>query len=217
MSEPKRRVEYYFSFISLWSYVGSLAFQDMVSRLDLDIDYKPIDLLAVFAAGGGKPVKERPLQRQAYRLVEMQRWRKRRGISLVLHPKHYPADPALGHHMFLAAQAGIGGAGDLGAFAHFGLKAVWADELDVNDPATLVALANRSGFDGRALLSAAAAPNLSEKAEALTQEAIDRDLFGAPVYFYRDEPFWGQDRLELLEAAILSGDPPVLPPARSEL
>ncbi|GGC64204.1 hypothetical protein GCM10010994_23560 [Chelatococcus reniformis] len=31
------------------------------------------------------------------------------------------------------------------------------------------------------------------------------------------EPFWGQDRLDLLEAAILSGDPPVLPPARSEL
>lgn len=217
MSEPKRKVEYYFSFISLWSYVGSLAFQDLAARLDLEVDYKPIDLLAVFAAGGGKPVRQRPVQRQVYRLVEMQRWRELRGIPLVLHPKHYPADPALGHRMFLAAQAGVGGPGGLGAFAHLGLKAVWADELDVEDPGTLAALADRCGFDGQALLAAAEAPILSEKAEALTREAIGHDLFGAPFYVYRGEPFWGQDRLDQLEAAITSGRPPVLPPARSEL
>ncbi|MEP9375914.1 2-hydroxychromene-2-carboxylate isomerase [Aquabacter sp. CN5-332] len=217
MSGPKRKVEYYFSFISLWSYVGSLVFQDLVRRQDLEVEYKPIDLLAVFAAGGGKPVKERPIQRQAYRLLEMRRWRDLRDIPLVLHPKHYPADPSLGHRMFLAAQAGAGGAGDLGAFAHLGLKAVWADELNVEDPETLVGLAERGGFDGRALLAAADAPAFAEKAAGLTREAIARDLFGAPFYFYKGEPFWGQDRLDLLEAAITSGRPPILPPARSEL
>lgn len=217
MSQPKRRIEYYFSYISLWSYVGSLAFQDLVRRLDLEVEYKPIDLLSVFAAGGGKPVKERPLQRQAYRLVEMRRWRDIRGIPLVLHPKFYPADPALGHRMFLAAQAGAGGAGNLGLLAHLGLKAVWADELNVEDPQTLVELAAQAGFHGAALLEASQEPTYALQADALTGEAVERDLFGAPFYFHEGEPFWGQDRLDLLEAAITSGRAPILPPARSGL
>ncbi|MFG1372277.1 2-hydroxychromene-2-carboxylate isomerase [Xanthobacter oligotrophicus] len=219
MSGPKRKVEYYFSFISLWSYVGSLAFHDLVKRHDIEVDYKPIDLLAVFASGGGKPVKQRPLQRQAYRIVEMKRWRDIRGIPLVIHPKFYPADPARGHRLFLAAQEVVkaGRAGDLATFAHLGLKAVWADELNVEDPDTLVGLADRAGFDGRALLAAADDKAHADRAAAFTKEAIDRDLFGAPFYFYNGEPFWGQDRLDLLDATIASGRPPVPPTSPSEL
>ncbi|MEI8403470.1 MAG: DsbA family protein, partial [Alcaligenaceae bacterium] len=96
-------VDYYFSFISLWSYVGSLVFREMIERHDIEVNYKPIDLLAAFAVGGGLPVKERAPQRQAYRLVEMQRWREIRGVPLVLHPRYYPVDPELGHRMLLAA------------------------------------------------------------------------------------------------------------------
>jgi 2-hydroxychromene-2-carboxylate isomerase len=87
MTEQRPAVEYYFSFISLWSYIGSLVFQDIVKRHDIRVEFKPIDLLAVFAAGGGKPVRERPLQRQAYRLIEMERWKDIRGIPLVTWPK----------------------------------------------------------------------------------------------------------------------------------
>jgi len=202
MSKQKPKVEYYFSFISLWSYVGSLVFQDLVRRRDVDVVYKPIDLLAVFAAGGGKPVRERPVQRQAYRLVEMERWKAIRNIPLVTWPKFYPADPSLGHRMLLIARDQ---GQDVGAFVHAGLKAVWADELNIADPNTLVELANRSGLDGAKLLAAAEREQVRQTEVDLTREAIDRQLFGAPFYFYRDEPFWGQDRLDLLEAAIAEG------------
>ncbi len=209
MSTTKPQVTYYFSFISLWSYVGSLHFQELVAKHDIDVVYRPIDLLAVFAAGGGKPVKERPLQRQAYRLVEMQRWRAQRKIDLVLHPKYYPADPALGHRMLLAA---LRDGQDVGAFVHAGLRAVWADELNIEDPETLVVLADRSGLKGRALLAQANDPEFFAQSDALTQEAIDRQLFGAPFYFYNGEPFWGQDRLDMLDAAISESRAPFLPP-----
>ncbi len=209
MSTTKPQVTYYFSFISLWSYVGSLHFQELVAKHDIDVVYRPIDLLAVFAAGGGKPVKERPLQRQSYRLVEMQRWRAHRKIDLVLHPKYYPADPALGHRMLLAA---LREGQEVSDFVHAGLRAVWADELNIEDPETLVVLADRSGLKGRELLAQANNPGLFAQAKALTQEAIDRQLFGAPFYFYKGEPFWGQDRLEMLDATISESRPPFLPP-----
>jgi 2-hydroxychromene-2-carboxylate isomerase len=208
MTEQRPVVEYYFSFISLWSYIGSLVFQDLVRRHDVHVDFKPIDLMAVFAAGGGKPVRQRPPQRQAYRLVEMERWKRIRGIPLVTWPKFYPADPSLGHRMLLAA---VRERKDVTAFAHAGLKAVWADELNVEDAETLVNLANASGLDGEDLLAQAAEAELVMLEASLTGEAVNRKLFGAPFYLYRCEPFWGQDRLEQLESAIASGNPPILP------
>lgn len=210
MTRERPQVEYFFSFISLWSYVGSLVFGDIVRRHELQVVYKPIDLMAIFAAGGGKPVRQRPLQRQAYRLVEMERWKAIRSIPLVTWPKFYPADPSLGHRLLLAA---IEEGSDVSAFVHAGLKAVWADELNIEDSNTLIELADRSGLDGGRLLARAAEPELIAREARLTTEAVDRQLFGAPFYFYRGEPFWGQDRLDLLEQAILSGRPPILPPA----
>jgi 2-hydroxychromene-2-carboxylate isomerase len=209
MTTPRPKVEYTFSFISLWSYIGSLVFQDIVARHDVDVEFKPIDLMAIFAAGGGKPVRQRPLGRQAYRLVEMERWKAIRNIPLVTWPKFYPADPSLGHRMLLAA---IRDGHDVAAFAHAGLKAVWADELNVEDPATLVRLADASGLDGQRLLALASAADLAAREAQLTNEAIGRNFFGAPFYLYRGEPFWGQDRLDQLEDAIVTGRPPILPP-----
>lgn len=70
-SDPAPAVACHFGFLSLWSYVGSVESRALAGRTGAAITYKPVDLLAVFAAGGGKPVKERPLQRQAHRLVEI--------------------------------------------------------------------------------------------------------------------------------------------------
>lgn len=208
MTEPTQRpvITYYFSFISLWSYVGSGPFQALTQRHAAEILYKPVNLLEVFAAGGGKPVKERPLQRQAYRLVEMQRWRTIRDIPLVFHPKFYPADPSLAHRVLLGA---LDEGADVAAYVHAGLSAVWADELDIADPDTIVRLANASGLDGLRLLEGASAQGLLAREQALTHEAISRQAFGAPFYFYREEPFWGQDRLDLLDAAISEGRKPI--------
>jgi len=202
MTSQTPTIEYYFSFISLWSYVGSLELQALTNRTNAQIIYKPVDLLAVFAAGGGKPVKERPTQRQSYRLIEMQRWRQWRNIPLVLHPKHYPADPTVGHRLLLAA---LDEGADVGPFVHAALKAVWADELDIANSETLIDLANRTGLDGRRLLDRVDEQELKDRELSLTTEAINRQLFGAPFYFYKEEPFWGQDRLDMLEAAIVSG------------
>jgi 2-hydroxychromene-2-carboxylate isomerase len=209
VSTERPRIEYYFSFISLWSYVGSLVFQDLVRRRNAEVVFKPINLFELFDVAGGKRVKDRPVQRQAYRLLEMKRWREIRGIPLVLHPKFYPADPGRGHRMVLAA---LREGGDVSKFVHAGLAAVWANELNVEDDDTLVRLADTSGLNGRKLLEQSDDPELRKQELGLTREAIDRKLFGAPFYFYRDEPFWGQDRLDMLDAVIASNRPPIALP-----
>lgn len=91
-------------------------------------------------------------------------------------------------------------------FARRGLETVWADEADVADPETVVAVAEASGLEGGRLLGRAREEReLAEQEAGLTREAEERLCFGAPVYVYRGEPFWGQDRLEMLDDVLRSG------------
>ncbi|KAK2599353.1 hypothetical protein N8I77_011117 [Diaporthe amygdali] len=207
-------IEYYFSFISLWSYIGSRRLQALAQQHNAQIIYKPIDLLHIFSVSGGLPVKQRAPQRQAYRLLEMERWRKIRDIPLVKFPKFYPADPSLAHRVLLAAIEEDGYDNDaVQEFAGKGLETVWATEGDIADPETIRRLAEASGLEGARLLRRAESEDgLAVKEKELTKEAEAKRYFGAPFYVYREEPFWGQDRIEMLEDVIKSGrDPIVLP------
>ncbi|MBL8834587.1 MAG: 2-hydroxychromene-2-carboxylate isomerase, partial [Rhodospirillales bacterium] len=153
----------------------------------------------VFAASGGLPLAQRPKQRQAYRLMELKRWREHLGIPLNLEPKFFrvPTEPAA--RLIVAADRK-----DLNALALTGFigKAVWEEERDISDPETLKAIAAEHGRNAKLLWEAAQSAETKAIYDAYTQEAIDRQVFGAPTYIYKDELFWGQDRLDFLERAL---------------
>jgi 2-hydroxychromene-2-carboxylate isomerase len=131
----------------------------------------------------------------------MQRWRDIRGIPLVLKPKHHPSNPEIGHRMLLAALAK---GQDVTQFVQNALKVLWVDDANIEDPEVMVAVADRSGLDGARLLEESDQPAYHAEEQRLTDEAVDRQIFGTPFYLYRGEPFWGQDRLALLEDAIIT-------------
>lgn len=210
MSRPV--IEYYFSFVSLWSYIGSRRFQHLAQETNAKVILKPIDLMYIFSISGGLPVKQRAAQRQTYRLLEMERWRRIRGIPLVTHPKYYPADPSLAHRVLLAAIEESGhDSPSVQEYARLGLEAVWARELDIADPATIVRLADEARLEGKRLLKRAKTEkSLSEQETGLTKEAESKQYFGAPFYTLQGETFWGQDRLDMVEEAIKSGRDPIV-------
>ncbi|KAL4862273.1 hypothetical protein BDV12DRAFT_207335 [Aspergillus spectabilis] len=205
-------IEYYFSFISLWSYIGSRRFQRLVQETNATVIHKPVDLMYIFSISGGLPVKQRSTQRQAYRLMEMERWRRIRDIPIVRNPKYYPADPSLAHRVLLAAiEEGGHDNTSVQEFARLGLEAVWARELNIADPPTIVQLAQEAGLEGGRLLERAQNEQaLADQEAALTHEAERKQYIGAPLYSLRSEPFWGQDRLEMLESVIKSGREPIV-------
>lgn len=72
-----------------------------------------------------------------------------------------------------------------------------------------MAVADKSGLNGTRLLEESDEAAYHAEVERLTHEAVTRQVFGTPFYMYRGEPFWGQDRLDLLEDAITSQRPAV--------
>ena len=196
-----RNVEYFFTPVSPFTYLGHDRFVAIAGRHGVSIDVKPVDLGPVFAVSGGLPLKQRAPQRQAYRLIELARWSKHLGLPLNLQPRHFPVPAAIASKWILAALSEQGAAGALKLTGAL-LRAVWAEERNIAENDTLAAIASEQGFDARSLAEAAASAGIGERYDALTQEAIDRQVFGAPTYIYRDEPFWGQDRLDFLDRAL---------------
>jgi 2-hydroxychromene-2-carboxylate isomerase len=205
----EKTIDFYFSFISLYTYIGYEAFQDLAKRHNLKINYKPIDLHEIFQLSGGLPVSRRPPQRQSYRLVEMQRWSHTRGIPLVLKPKHHPSDPKIGHRMLLAA---LENNQHVVEFIGNALNILWVDDQNIEDHQIIIAAANKAGLDGEALYQQSLNPKYIDQLNLITKEAFERQVFGTPFFIYRNEPFWGQDRLEMLEDLITSGRQAISPP-----
>jgi len=89
--------------------------------------------------------------------------------------------------------------------AHRVLKAVWEEDKDPGDEATLAALIAETGQDAPALLHLAADPRWAAQRAADTEAAIARGVFGAPTCILGEEIFWGQDRLDFLERRLARG------------
>ena len=198
-------IDYYFSLPSPWAYIGHKPFQDLVKAYDLQVNYKPVALGVVFSETGGLPLGKRHPARQRYRMVELQRWRDRRGLDFHLQPKHWPFDGRLPDGLVIAAlEAGH----NPDALLRRAFPAVWEEQRDLGDPAVLVQLADESGLPGQQLVERAASEAIGAIYVQNQLDAIAADVFGSPAYVLNGEVFWGQDRIELLADALKSGRKP---------
>jgi 2-hydroxychromene-2-carboxylate isomerase len=197
-----RTIDYWFTLASPWAFLGHQAFLDLAKREGVTIRTKPVSLGEVFPHTGGLPLPKRHPARQRYRILELQRWREARGIALKLHPKHWPLPIALPDRTIVAvAESGV----DPGRYVRRAFEAIWVEERDLKEDATLVALLDEAGHDGTAILAAAKSDRVGAIYTARAQEAVDANVIGSPCYVLDGEVFWGQDRLGLLEAALKSG------------
>jgi hypothetical protein len=88
-----RSVDYYFAPQSPWTYLGHQRFCDIARASGAAVRVLPIDLGGkVFPISGGLPVGKRAPQRQAYRLVELQRYSEFLHAPLNLKPKYFPVN-----------------------------------------------------------------------------------------------------------------------------
>lgn len=195
-----RTVDYYFAPMSPWTHLGHARLRAICATRGATIAVKPVDYARVFPVSGGLPLSQRPPQRQAYRMHELKRWSAFLGVAIRLEPKFFPVSGDPGARLILAVE-GDGAERQLD-LAGAVLRACWEQDRDIADDATLAAIASESGFDGPATLAASKSSEVQARYDALTAEAIERQVFGAPTYVIDGEPFWGQDRLDFVERKL---------------
>jgi len=197
-------IDYYVSLNSPWTHMGSARIEALATANDATMRVYPVDFGTVFAGSGGLPLPRRSPQRQAYRLMELRRWRDLLNIPINVQPKHFPADESRTAPSVIAVRETIGDQAAI-KLAHRILKAVWQNELNPSDPAVLAVLIKDVGLDPEAVMKLGADPRWTEMRDRETEAALDRGVFGAPSYVIGDEIFWGQDRLEFVQRRLACG------------
>ena len=178
----------------------------MANKYQARVRCKPMDLGGkVFPLSGGLPLGKRSVQRQAYRLAELARWRDFLNLPLHIHPKFFPVAGDDAARLIIAARQRYGEDMALSLTGKV-LKAVWADEINIADREQLVALALQSGAMDLKPEDCDLAAAQTEY-DANTQAAIELQVFGAPWYVIEGESYWGQDRLDFVERKLVSLQP----------
>ncbi len=196
-----RIVDYYLSIASPWTYLGHGRFMELLAKHGGQVNVKPVDYGKIFPVSGGLPLKQRAPQRQAYRLVELARWRDFLGVPLNVEPKFFPVPADAAARAVIAADIVKGPALAM-RLAHALMQGCWVQERNVGDVETVRAICREQDCDPAALAEVAVAADAQAKFELYTEEAIARGVFGAPSYVVGDEIFWGQDRLDFLDRRL---------------
>lgn len=189
-------IDYFISLNSPWTYLGSARFIELVRRYGVSVSVKPANFGEVFAQTGGFPLPKRSPQRQAYRLMELRRWRDELGHPILIQPKNFPSNETPGvRTVIAAAEAGVDA---LRLSAEIG-RALWEMDQNIAEPDVLAEATRRAGIDPAVIAGAAENAALDEIWKRNTAEAVEMGVFGAPSYRFEDgEIMWGQDRVHFV-------------------
>jgi len=195
-------IDYFFATVSPFTYIAGTRMEAVAAKHGATVAYKPLDVIALFARTGGVAPKDRHPARQAYRLQELRRQAAKAGLPINLRPAFWPTNPAPSSYAVIAAQKA--GGGNLGGLVAALTRKCWADEQNIAEDDTIRAALTEAGFDP-ALADGMMAVEAEEYAANL-EEAVNRDVFGAPFYLVDGtEHFWGQDRIEDLDVFLGRG------------
>ena len=195
----RKKIEFYFTVISSYTYLAAPRVEEIVNKTGASIEFKPMDIMKVFVASGTTPPAKQPDIRKAYRTADLARVAKMHGMRINLKPVFWPASQNLASGLIIAAQdAGL----EVMPLTQAILKAVWAEDKNIADEETLLEIAKLCGLNGRDLLTQATSKSIQSAFDENTLQASKKGVFGSPSFIFDEELFWGQDRLDYLEAAI---------------
>lgn len=192
------QIDYYFSVLSPFVYLAGDRLEGIAARHGANVRYIPLDASALFPRTGGQVLADRHESRKTYRLQELRRWSAFLGMRLDPNPPFFPVNPAPASYAVISAQQA--GGGDIAGLVQAFPRAVWAEGRDIADAAVIGEILSTHGFD-----PSVADRGMFTAADIYTRnldEAVACGVFGVPFYITQGERFWGQDRLDLLDAHL---------------
>src|SRR5258708_13759341 len=127
--------------------------------------------------------------------------------SLIMHRRPVGSTSPFFPVNTLALMRGAIAARALGVFGRYVgevFRRVWVDHKKLDDPAVLAPALTESGFDAERLIEASSTPAVKAELIANTERAVERGAFGAPTFFIDGELWFGKDRLNDVEQAIVT-------------
>ena len=199
----RHRLEFYFDFISPFGYLASLRVDELAEQHQYECRWQSMLLgISVLKTMGMRPLTEIPLKSD-YLRIDLQRYLRRHGLALARAHGAPPANPLPAARAFylidqdnpiLAKQV-----------AKAILNAYWREGADIGSQEAVIAIARGAGADGAGLERDFASGEASRLLHAAVDRSLARGVFGSPFFIVDEEPFFGLEKMELMEEWLARG------------
>jgi 2-hydroxychromene-2-carboxylate isomerase len=190
-----KTIEFLFDVGSPTTYLAHKRLPGVAARTGAQVDYVPVLLGGIFKATGNASPVMVPAKGQ-WMFTDMGRFADRHDIMLRPNP-NFPINTLTMQRMM----TGMKGEPGFARLADTLFNALWETPRNLGDAVELAAVLTAAGFDAEALLALAQTPEAKGKLVTATEDAVARGAFGAPTFFVDGAMYFGQDRLDWVEAA----------------
>ncbi|MDB9772903.1 2-hydroxychromene-2-carboxylate isomerase [Candidatus Pelagibacter sp. Uisw_106] len=181
-----KEIDFYFDFISPYSY---LAHQKIKSIKNVKFNYKPVlvgglhNLQGITAPAFIKP-------KLKHMISDCDLIAKKDKSSFIWNSK-FPINSLniMRGYLFINVK-------NRDLYLNVMFDAYWKDNLDISNEEIIKTLIKKSKIEPISFFDAINDPKIKEELKIVTQEAHDKEIFGAPTFVVNNKIFWGQDRLE---------------------
>lgn len=194
-------IDFYFEFSSPYGYIATELAEDLEQRIGRPLKWRPMLLGPIFKITGQPPLIDIPLKGDYVRR-DFARSARQHGIQYH-HPAKFPIGTVAAMRAFYWLDDRDPGAAR--ALARALYRAFFVEGTDISAPAAVVEIAKSVGADGAALAIALEDPAVKERGKKEVDAAIAAGVFGSPYFVVDGEPFWGVDRMPMLEQWVKSG------------
>jgi len=193
-------IEFYFDCSSPWTYLAFVEILPLSQRHNVEIIWKPILVGGVFNSVNQDvyQFRENPnVLKLEYSANDLSLWAKHRDIN-ISKPKIFPVNSVKAMRGCLFAMQ----KNCLPLFAQKIFDAYWRRGLDISNEAIIIEIAEEAGLSPQDFKQYIYSQEAKDLLMSNSAELIEKKGFGSPTFFYRDQMFFGNDRLHLLEEVI---------------
>ncbi|HET7730102.1 MAG TPA: 2-hydroxychromene-2-carboxylate isomerase [Usitatibacter sp.] len=201
MSTPRGEVDFYFEFSSPYGYIASRLAGDFEKRIGRRLHWRPILLGPMFKVTGQAPLTEIPLKGE-YSKRDFTRTARFHQVPYN-HPAKFPIGTVAAGRAFYWLHDRDAAAAQSLARALY--EAYFVRGVDIGGAAAVIDIAKAQGVDAAALAAALEDPAVKDRVRKEVDAALAAGVFGSPFFIVDGEPFWGVDRMPMLEEWIRRG------------
>ena len=194
-------LEFFYDCSSPWTYLAFHRIEKVVGDAGARLIWRPILVGGVFNTVNGSVYEQRrnPVwPKLRYAAKDLQDWASHYGIRIG-QPPVFPVNS-------VKAMRGVFVAEKHDCVARYSrrvFEAYWGELRDISREEVLRDIVADVGLEEGEFFEGIAAPEAKERLRANTDELIERGGFGSPTMFIdRDDMYFGNDRLPLVEAAL---------------
>lgn len=190
-------VEFYFDYGSPNAYLAHVRLPAILERAKARVEYRIMLLGGVFqATGNASPAANKLKWPNAQR--DLQRFVGKYQVPFRRNP-HFPVNTLkLMRGAVVAEEEGF-----LDRYSDLMFRGMWRDALKLDEDEILAGVLRQGGLDDRHVFARIGEDGVKAKLKSYTEAAVKRGVFGAPTFFVGAEMFFGQDRLDFVEDALM--------------